>query len=47
MIKPEYIRMAWQAAAGRDIKFPSVDWDEFVATFLNGIREVEVIKQTK
>jgi hypothetical protein len=47
MVKPEYVRMAWQSAVGSGLKFPSPDFDEYVAKFLNGLREVEVVKPTE
>lgn len=46
MIKPEHVRAAWQSAVGRDIKFPSVDFDVYVATFLSGIRDVTIVEKS-
>ena len=43
-VKPEYVRAALQAAIGRGLKFPSIELEEFVATFINGIREVIAVK---
>lgn len=42
MIEPAHIRMAWQSAVGRDIRFPSPEFDEYIAKVLNAIFESKV-----
>lgn len=37
MIKASYVRMAMQSAAARYIKFPSPEFEEYVAKWLNSI----------
>lgn len=44
-ITPAIIRTAFQAAAGRGIKFPSTEFEEFVSRFLNGLREVKPVPE--
>jgi hypothetical protein len=44
-ITPAIVRAAFQSAAGRGIAFPSVDFEEFVAHFLNGLREVKAVSE--
>ena len=40
IITPTHVRFAFQSAAGRDLKFPSREFEEYVAKFLNGLRDV-------
>lgn len=37
-LKPEHVRMAFHSAAGKGIKFPSAEFEEYVATYLNRLR---------
>lgn len=42
-VKTEYVRMACLSAVGRGIKFPSPEFEDYVAMFLNGLVETEDI----
>lgn len=44
-ITPVHIRMALQMAAGRGIKYPSMELEEFVAKFINALREVTLVSR--
>jgi hypothetical protein len=46
-IEPAHIRAAIQMAVGRGIKFPSIELEEFVAKFLNGLRKVEAADEQR
>lgn len=43
-ITPAIIRTAFQVAAGRGLKFPSPEFEEFVSRFLNGLRDVKKVQ---
>jgi hypothetical protein len=34
-VKPEHVRAAMQSAAGKGLKFPSVEFEEYVAAYLS------------
>lgn len=41
MTRPEHVRAALMSAIGRGLKFPSVELEEYVASYLNKIRPPE------
>ena len=39
VIKPEHVRAALMSAAGKGLKFPSIELEEYVAKFLSNITD--------
>ena len=39
-VKPEHVRAALMSAIGAGLKFPSIELEEYVAQYLNTIKEI-------